>query len=90
MRLIDADELLQDPCFQDDSIPERFMFIDAVNSTPTYGEINRRAKWIQQNPYARPCCSLCRQTSWDDETDRLTPYCPKCGAKMDLDIKGDR
>lgn len=35
MRLIDADELLTDPYFQDESIPERDMFIEAVEDSPT-------------------------------------------------------
>ena len=84
MRLIDADELLKSPAFQNTSIPERFMFIEEVETTPTFGETLWRGKWLQENKYVRPYCSRCKQRSWDDETDRLTPYCPKCGAKMDL------
>lgn len=34
-RLIDANELLTDPYFQDETIPERFLFIEAVNDSPT-------------------------------------------------------
>lgn len=44
----------------------------------------RMGKWINDSPYLRPMCSICKQRSWDDETDKITPYCPKCGAKMDL------
>ena len=35
MRLIDADELLTDPYFTDETIPERVMFIEAVEDSIT-------------------------------------------------------
>ena len=35
MRLIDADELLTDPYFMDETIPERGMFIEAVEDSMT-------------------------------------------------------
>lgn len=35
MRLIDADELLKDPYFLDESIPERVIFAKAVKDAPT-------------------------------------------------------
>lgn len=34
-RLIDAVELLKDPYFMDETIPERMMFIEAVEDSPT-------------------------------------------------------
>lgn len=37
---------------------------------------------ITDNPYVRPICSICEEESWDDVTDKLTPFCPKCGAQM--------
>lgn len=35
MRPIDADELLKDPYFLDESIPERVIFAEAVKDAPT-------------------------------------------------------
>ena len=35
MRLIDADDLLTDPYFQDESIPEMALFVEAVEDSPT-------------------------------------------------------
>ena len=31
------------------------------------------------------CCSNCRYEREDDNEDKDTPYCPNCGAKMDLE-----
>lgn len=35
MRLIDADALLKNPYFTDETIPERILFIEAVDDSPT-------------------------------------------------------
>ena len=39
-RLIDADELLKDPYFMDETIPERMMFIEAVEDSPTAYDVD--------------------------------------------------
>lgn len=56
MRLIDADDLLTDPYFQDESIPERVMFIEAVDDSHT----------IDAVPVVR-CkdCQAWQQNSWN-------------------------
>lgn len=42
--------------------------------SPTYGE------WIEDD-YGYNRCSACGFE--EDEPERVTPYCPSCGAKMD-------
>lgn len=79
MRLIDADELLKDPYFLDESIPERNMFIDAVEGSPTIN-LEKHAKWLINPDGYYPYCSNCREETY---VRKMTKYCPECGARMD-------
>lgn len=80
MRLIDADELLEDPYFQDDSIPERVLFIQAIEDTPTIDPacLVKRGRWGNYDTYLDGYrCSCCKLSNRS-----CTKYCPSCGAKM--------
>lgn len=55
MRLIDADELLNDPYFQDETIPERELFIKAVEDSETVDSV----------PVVR--CKDCKKSSYDED-----------------------
>lgn len=54
----------------------------------------RRGQWVSDGrKYSKfHCCSVCeslsfrQEDSWGEEyAEELTPYCPYCGARMDLD-----
>lgn len=64
MRLIDADELLTDPYFQDESIPEKDMFIEAVEDSPTIDAVEvvrcRDCIAFGKSPYGHPGLGWCR------------------------------
>ena len=58
----------------------------------TYADLVPHGRWVplEYDGYADGCpvwdlweCSECQEEHSGDE-DTLTPYCPNCGAKMDL------
>lgn len=93
MRLIDADELLTDPYFQDESMPERELFIEAVEDSPTIdAEPVRHGRWGTYHitgydglhpTYTVPCLECSYEATF---THR---FCPNCGATMmDAEVEG--
>ena len=83
MRLIDADELLKDPYFDDDSIPERAIFIQAVNECPTItpDSLVKRGRWEEiRNAYGEFEGWLCE---CGREVKSKDKFCPSCGALME-------
>lgn len=87
MRLIDADELLEDPYFQDTSIPKRFIFIEAVKQVQPIDPV-KHGRWIKPVPGdGEPYCSVCKCYQpwvWGDGYQQYA-FCPYCGAKMDAE-----
>lgn len=89
MRLIDADELLTDPYFKDETIPERAMFIEAVEDSRTVdAKPIKHGKWIEEKyettsnrkiNNTKNICSVCLKSNGKNKTN----YCPNCGTKMD-------
>jgi hypothetical protein len=90
MRLIDADELLTDPYFQDESIPEKDMFIEAVEDSPTIDavEVVRCRDCMHReinavNPNWMYCHRIVSSMKFDPDF-----YCAY-GKKMDAEVSGD-
>lgn len=86
MRLIDADKLKSHYSWWNNE--EQRTFDQIVDAQPTV-ETVVHGKWIDDKStivgdIIERYCSLCgqRMTSC---IDRLMPYCPNCGAKMDLE-----
>ena len=86
MRLIDADKLKQHYAWWNNE--EQRTFDQIVDAQPTV-ETVVHGEWIDDKStivgdIIERYCSLCgqRMTSC---IERLMPYCPNCGAKMDLE-----
>lgn len=83
MRSIDVNELL-DRFSMDDRDQVHVMqigdVIDAIEGTPTVDPV-KHGHWIDVDPYGDDGlvfrCSRCNGL-----TDRETPYCPYCGARL--------
>ena len=97
MRPIDADELLDKAWFCDlDHWSGKVVDEDIINEAPTIDVVPViRARWEEGNGewfemlrdwYMRQTyiCSNCRK-----EEKKKTPYCPNCGAIMDLEVSSD-
>lgn len=93
MRLIDADALVERinedvVCCNKDSIGE-CIYLDAIESVkvqptvdPESLRLQSRWIWKDDEPDNYECiCSNCNA-----EEEHLYPYCPYCGAKMDLEV----
>ena len=86
MRLIDADAL---PKYTGYALSANEV-AKAVENAPTiYAEPVRRGKWIDMGDFEK--CSFCSGTrlkafqSYYGKTAWIkTPYCPNCGAKMEV------
>lgn len=75
MRLIDADKLK-------DIISDTWV-LDRIDEQPTIeAEPTRHGHWkvVDEAEPRRYGCSRCKVLSYDN-----TNYCPRCGAKMDLE-----
>lgn len=89
MRLIDADaipwtDLNDNP---NSKIRVLITFADKVNRMPTI-ELRKTGKWIPvTNGRGGHECDQCHNyaPAWQTGEERLTDYCPNCGAEM----KGD-
>lgn len=66
----------------DECVEALYMGIEAIKEQP------KRARWAhKQEQYQTATCTNCykvtMQEKWDDEV-RYYPYCPNCGARMEL------
>lgn len=59
--------------------------ISLINSIPSADVAPvRHGKWISEK-YCRPTCSVCGEDVMSDgEEYCYTPYCPNCGAEMEI------
>ena len=57
--------------------------IDEIGKQPTVSHDEARGvgKWIKCGPCRMVKCSVCSGREYEDEA---TPYCPQCGAKMEV------
>lgn len=101
MRLIDADMLpnywimgaLRCGKMEKNPAEMRIVFWDDIKSMPTIDpeSLVRHGRWIWKTNtlYPKPVCSRCGEEPWrrSNHQSDLPNYCPKCGAKMDLEDK---
>ena len=83
MRAIDADALESDLFDADWTLDnDEHMVQDILRKQPTLDVVPvRHGRWIPMRPYIYSVkCTICGKI-WELET----PYCPSCGAKMDLE-----
>lgn len=101
MRLIDADKLLEktECLFKDLNSTEDYMGIGYNHGVGDSMAIIKNAPTIEAEPVKHgrwePVtngrggfeCSICHSyaSSYQDGVEWLSPYCPNCGAKMDLE-----
>lgn len=85
MRLIDADKIVFDYsglCYiaQSDGIGITKYFADQIKSAPTITpeSLVVHGRWIDKGSLS------CRCSECGCKNGKETPYCPNCGAKMDL------
>lgn len=89
MRLIDADALLnrmqEDPLFD---LVERYGVSGVINAEPTVDAVPvRHGKWTPHEEMSDEwnCSETWYRCQCGYDTRRRTPYCPMCGARMDID-----
>ena len=91
MRPIDADALLikwsekarKMARDEDGCIPIDFLaVISAVVLTPTLDDLRPHGRWIISSDGYYPYCSNCKK---EPKSGEMTPFCPSCGSKMDLE-----
>lgn len=84
MRLIDANAMRTDwiENGENECVYDTNAVLDSIDRQPTIEvEPMRHGQWIPTRPYMYSVkCTICGKT-WELET----PYCPSCGAKMDLE-----
>lgn len=84
MRLIDANAMRTDQIEngENECVYDTNAVLDSIDSQPTIEvEPVRHGQWIPTRPYMYSVkCTICGKI-WELET----PYCPSCGAKMDLE-----
>ena len=98
MRLIDADRLkaeimgwcvVTDDLFGMGKYHEREIVLQAIEESPTIDAVPVvRGEWIPIFKGADTCkCSVCKRKGFSDSDFGFiaTPYCPNCGAKMEVE-----
>ena len=96
MRLIDADayanELAKGSIVPDDSYSMGIMVgvdyaIKKLEEMPTItlDDLRPHGRWIISSDGYYPYCSNCKK---EPKSGDMTPYCPHCGAKMDMEEGG--
>lgn len=85
MRLIDADMLKYHYSWWGDNNSNKELFDNIIDAQPTVdAEIVKYGKWIESERHGYKCSNCnCMSSFWDDNLK--SPYCPWCGAKMDLE-----
>ena len=68
---------------------EQAIFLDmrgVVRSLSSVEPERKTGKWISEQPWCLPKCSICGASSFGQHGfDAIkTPYCPNCGAKMEV------
>lgn len=90
MRLIDADALSESIRSGSGTELQKFFADVCVATAPTVDAVpvvHGRWEWIEDNSNE---CSVCRYTAFFYPLLEAVPnYCPKCGAKMDLEVDGN-
>lgn len=91
MRPIDADALIKQRQFivaEAEGLCGDVVWVRDIQGAPTIEP--KRGKWIDGKHMGFDgCfvwhreCSLCGYEREDDNTDKDTPFCPNCGAKME-------
>lgn len=88
-RLIDADALIEalDSFILDEVTDVYGDTVREILERSTTIEERKTGKWEQDSPFTKPRCSECGEPCFGlhgfDCT--LTPYCPSCGARMEVD-----
>ena len=101
MRLIDADDFIkrvqelyesQEWSIKDIHFSAKDIVLNMKTQPTIEVEPVRHGKWIKENivltslpPQYRWHCSECGSTKVGYDESVLTPYCPNCGAKMELE-----
>ena len=90
MRLIDADELIIMQLHDENDTPigPRFVPAELIEDAPTVeAEPVKHGRWEESWGGKWHSCSICGGIPPFNMMgdDMPTPYCPHCGAKMDLD-----
>lgn len=86
MRLIDADKLRYELIMGHDLVGAKYTdFAETVDAVPV-----RHGRWIEVD--VGDCCYSCSECGFPRDGYLLDVgnYCPKCGAKMDLEKENGR
>lgn len=94
MRAIDADAIQYDQLLNTGNKEHPLEWAvsqSSINSMPTIKAEPQHGRWMDYRRMGIDgtfhwfrCCSNCLYEREDDNEDKDTPYCPNCGAKMDL------
>lgn len=80
MRLIDADEILKEKYLESPHYCDYVVSVESIENAPTIeAEPVRHGKWNLHD--GKTWCSVCGKSN----KAYNPPYCPHCGAKMDLE-----
>ena len=85
VRLIDANAL-KEQAFADTETGEGIVYVEDIDEAPTIDpeSLRPKGKWRLNDDGSGTCLRCCRITAACWDYDNALPYCPNCGAKMEV------